>query len=336
MNKNILLAHGSGGKMTQELIRKVFLKQFNNPILSTQSDASILSINSQLLAFTTDSYVIDPLFFPGGDIGKLAVCGTVNDLSVSGAKPLYLSASFIIEEGFPIDQLEKIVESMQLTASEAKVSVVTGDTKVVERGQCDKLFINTAGVGLLSKEYKDISGGTTIQPGDKIIVNGYLGDHEMAILGAREKLNFKTIIESDVAPLNHLIQEALSEGNIKFMRDITRGGLATILSEVTESKSFGIHIRESEIPVREEVKGMCEIFGFDPLFLANEGKVLIITGQKDAMAIVEKLHQHPYGTHAKIIGEVVSDHPGRTILESEIGGTRIIDKLSGMQLPRIC
>ena len=336
MNKNILLAHGSGGKMTQELIRKVFLKQFDNPVLNTQSDSSILTIDNQLFAFTTDSYVIDPLFFPGGNIGKLAVCGTVNDLSVSGAKPLYLSASFIIEEGFPVDQLEKIVESMQLTANEAEVTIVTGDTKVVERGQCDKLFINTTGIGLLSKSYKDISTGKTIGPGDKIIVNGYLGDHEMAILGAREKLNFKTGIVSDVAPVNHLIHKVLSSGDIKFMRDITRGGLATILSEVTENKSFGVRIVESEIPVREEVKGMCEIFGFDPLFLANEGKVLIITAPENVSAIVENLHRHPYGTQAKIIGEVVSDHPGKTILESEVGGTRIVDKLSGMQLPRIC
>ena len=336
MNKNILLAHGSGGKMTQELIRNVFLKRFNNPILNIQSDASLLRINNQLLSFTTDSYVIDPLFFPGGDIGKLAVCGTVNDLSVSGANPLYLSASFIIEEGFPTNQLEKIVDSMQSTANEANITIVTGDTKVVERGQCDKLFINTAGVGLLPEKYKDISTGKTIETGDKIIVNGFLGDHEMAILSAREKLNFKTAVMSDVAPLNHLISKVLTIGSIKFMRDITRGGLATILSEITENKHFGIHIQESEIPVREEIKGMCEIFGFDPLFLANEGKVLIIARKENANSILEELHQHPYGKQAKIIGEIVDDHPGKTILESEIGGTRIIDKLSGMQLPRIC
>ena len=336
MNKNILLAHGSGGKMTQELIRNVFLKRFNNPILNIQSDASLLRINNQLLSFTTDSYVIDPLFFPGGDIGKLAVCGTVNDLSVSGANPLYLSASFIIEEGFPTNQLEKIVDSMQSTANEANITIVTGDTKVVERGQCDKLFINTAGVGSLPEKYKDISTGKAIEIGDKIIVNGFLGDHEMAILSAREKLNFKTAVVSDVAPLNHLIRNVLTTGSIKFMRDITRGGLATILSEITENKHFGIHIQESEIPVREEIKGMCEIFGFDPLFLANEGKVLIIARKENANSILEELHQHPYGKQAKIIGEIVDDHPGKTILESEIGGTRIIDKLSGMQLPRIC
>lgn len=337
MNKTILLGHGSGGLMTSDLIRDLFLRYFNNSTLNKLSDSAILQIDGATLAFTTDSFVVDPIFFPGGDIGKLAVCGTVNDLCVSGAKPLYLSAGFIIEEGFSMVELDMITASMAHEAELAGVQIVTGDTKVVKRGQCDKLFINTAGIGTIEKKHSLIAGGTLIQPGDHVLVNGYLGDHEMAILSAREHLAFEADILSDVAPLNKMTAALLEAGiEIRFMRDITRGGVATILAEIAMGGKFGIDIEEERIPIREQVKGLCEIYGFNPLYLANEGKVLLITSKESSGRAVEILKQFDTGRDAAIIGSITHQNAGKVLMKSVTGGTRLIDKLAGEQLPRIC
>jgi hydrogenase expression/formation protein HypE len=337
MNKTILLGHGSGGLMTSDLIRDLFLRYFNNSTLNKLSDSAILHIDGARLAFTTDSFVVDPVFFPGGDIGKLAVCGTVNDLSVSGAKPLYLSAGFIIEEGFSMMELDMITASMAHEAEIAGVQIVTGDTKVVKRGQCDKIFINTAGIGSIEEKHSMIAGGTLIQPEDQLLVNGYLGDHEMAILSARENLAFEEDILSDVAPLNKMIGSLLDAGiEIRFMRDITRGGVATILAEIASGAKFGIEIEEKWIPIREQVNGLCEIYGFNPLYLANEGKVLMITSKESASGAVEIMKRFDAGKDARIIGSITTTNPGRVIMKSVTGGTRLIDKLAGEQLPRIC
>ncbi len=337
MNKTILLGHGSGGKMTSDLINSVFVKYFDNDILRKKTDAAILNIHSKEVAFTTDSYVVDPVFFPGGNIGMLAVSGTVNDLAVSGAVPLYLSAGFIIEEGFPLDQLEEICKSMKEEAEKAEVLIVTGDTKVVKRGQCDKIFINTSGIGILGRENLDISEGAKIRVGDKLIVSGYIGDHSIAVLGARENIGFEQKILSDVAPLNRLIQEVLkAENEVRFMRDLTRGGLATVLVEIAEDNDFGVVVHEEEIPVRESVNGLCEIFGYDPLYMANEGKILFVVKSEHAENTLKTIRKNEYGKDAGIIGEITSENGGMAILRSVIGGNRIIDKLAGEQLPRIC
>lgn len=337
MGKTILLGHGSGGLMTDDLVRGIFSKAFNNPILNTLTDSAIIQTGEALLAFTTDSFVVDPIFFPGGDIGKLAVCGTVNDLAVSGAKPLFLSSAFILEEGFPIDDLRKIVHSMAEEAEKAGVQIVTGDTKVVKKGQCDKVFINTAGIGVVEKYVADISKGNLIRPGDKIIVNGYLGDHEIAILSAREKLTFEEQVISDVMPLNGLISNLLETGiEIRFMRDITRGGIATILSEIATSMKCGMQIDERAIPVRGQVAGICEIYGFNPLYLANEGKVMIIVSPESADLAIRLMQRFNAGKNARVIGTITQKNQGKVLMESVIGGTRIIDKLAGEQLPRIC
>lgn len=337
MNKTILLGHGSGGLMTCDLIRDLFVKFFDNPILDSLTDSAIAQVEDTLLAFTTDSFVVDPIFFPGGDIGKLAVCGTVNDLSVSGARPLFLSAGFILEEGFPIADLERIVHSMAEEARKTDVQIITGDTKVVKKGQCDKIFINTSGIGLIEKRYAGISKGTLIKPDDMLIVNGYLGDHEIAILSAREHLQFEEPVISDVASLNQLITSLFEAGiEIRFMRDITRGGIATILAEISALMNLGILIDEKSIPVREQVIGICEVYGFNPLYLANEGKVLMIVAPESAELAVKLMQQHPIGKDAQVIGKVTGRNPGKVLLKSMIGGTRIIDKLAGEQLPRIC
>ena len=337
MNKTILLGHGSGGLMTCDLIRDLFVKFFDNPILDSLTDSAIAQVEDTLLAFTTDSFVVDPIFFPGGDIGKLAVCGTVNDLSVSGARPLFLSAGFILEEGFPIADLERIVHSMAEEARKTGVQIITGDTKVVKKGQCDKIFINTSGIGLIEKRYAGISKGTLIKPDDMLIVNGYLGDHEIAILSAREHLQFEEPVISDVASLNQLITSLFEAGiEIRFMRDITRGGIATILAEISALMNLGILIDEKSIPVREQVIGICEVYGFNPLYLANEGKVLMIVAPESAELAVKLMQQHPIGKDAQVIGKVTGRNPGKVLLKSMIGGTRIIDKLAGEQLPRIC
>ena len=333
----ILLSHGNGGRLMQELIADLFLKNFGNNKLEDQSDSAILSIDSREIAFTTDSFVIDPLFFPGGNIGKLAVCGTVNDLSVSGAEPLFISVSLIIEEGFPIKELEVIVKSLAEEARKAKVEIVTGDTKVVNKGKCDKLFINTAGIGRVRPE-KNMTGRTeNIKPGDLIIVNGTIGDHGMAVMNARESFNFKTPFESDCACLDQLIHEVLNQTNsVRFMRDATRGGVATVLNELTAKIPFGIEIEEDTIPVSRGVKAMCELLGFDPLYIANEGKVILVVPEKESDLILEIMRKNILGSESSIIGQVVQDHPGKVVLKTVTGGKRIIDVLTGDQLPRIC
>ena len=336
-NENkIMLSHGSGGRMMHELIEKTFLKHFDNNILSEQTDSAILKVGTADLAFTTDSFVIDPIFFPGGNIGKLAVCGTVNDLAVSGAKPLYISVSFIIEEGFLINDLEIIVASLAAEARNAGVLIVTGDTKVVNKGKCDKVFINTAGIGSVSLEDRNVSKAMNIKPGDVIIINGTIGDHGMAIMNARESFNFKTMIESDCASLNHLIREVLDQSSVKFMRDPTRGGVATVLNELAAKCGFGIEIEESSLPVNRGVKAICEVLGFDPLHVANEGKVLIVADEEQGLEILKVLKNNKLGQNSAIIGKVISDHPGKVVLRNETGGRRIIDSLAGDQLPRIC
>lgn len=336
--KRILLSHGSGGKIMHELIRDLFQKKFQNEMLDRLSDSAILSGISTKegeLCFTTDSYVVNPIFFPGGDIGKLAVCGTINDLAVEGAVPLYLSCGMIIEEGLEYETLEKIANSMARTAQETGVKIVTGDLKVVEKNKADKIFINTAGIGLrrkglnLGKEYITI--------GDKILINGTLGDHGIAVLTARGIFQLETDIQSDCAALTPLIQDILNlSDQVKFMRDPTRGGLATTLNEIVSGASFAIEILEQDLPIKEETKAACELLGFDPLFLANEGKAVIIAGARDSDKILERMKKHPLGKDSRIIGKVVPDPPGKVVMRTSIGSHRIIDMLVGEQLPRIC
>jgi hydrogenase expression/formation protein HypE len=337
MGKNILLGHGSGGKLSHDLIKTIFVKQFENPILSQQTDSAILNIAAENIAFTTDSYVVDPIFFPGGNIGKLAVCGTVNDLAVSGATPKYISAAFIIEEGFPMKDLETIVADMAAEAKKAGVMIVTGDTKVVNKGQCDKMFINTAGIGILEEKHTGISSGRDIKAGDKIIINGSIADHGMAIMASRNFGSFNTDIKTDCACLNGLIKEILDSGcDVKFMRDATRGGIATVLCELTENHKIGIEIDEAKVHVNENVRGMCELLGFDPFYVANEGKIIVVVDGNDAEKVISVMKNNEFGKNSSIIGEVVSDHSGKAILITEIGGKRIIDMPAGEQLPRIC
>jgi len=337
MDNNILLGHGSGGKLSHDLIKNIFVKYFDNPILKQQTDSAILEIGSSAIAYTTDSYVVDPIFFSGGNIGKIAICGTVNDLAVSGATPKYLSVSFIIEEGFSIKDLETIVSTMANEAKKAGVMIVTGDTKVVNKGQCDKLFINTSGVGIISEKNKKISTGENIKIGDKIIINGSIGDHGMAIMAARNFENFTTDIKSDCACLNQLIKDVLKvTDKVKFIRDATRGGVATILCELTENKNIGIEIDESKVIVNDNVRGMCELLGFDPFYVANEGKIILVVASEDAEKVVEVMRQNEFGKESAIIGEISAQHPGKAILNTGIGGKRIIDMLAGEQLPRIC
>lgn len=337
MVKNILLGHGSGGKLSHDLISDLFVKYFSNDILDAQSDAAIIPVSTQNIAFTTDSFVVDPIFFPGGNIGKLAVAGTVNDIAVSGAKPLYLSASFIIEEGLVLSELEKIVKTMADEAQKAGVKIVTGDTKVVNRGKCDKVFINTTAIGVIEPENVHIGSGKKIKPGDKIIINGSLADHGMCIMAAREDLQFSADIVSDCACLNGLIAEALAtSSSIHFMRDATRGGLATVLCELAINAGVGIEIKEDNLPVRENVRGICELLGFDPMYVANEGKVLIVVAAEDAENVLNVIKKNEFGKEAAIIGEIVGEHQRKAWITTGIGGRRIIDMLAGDQLPRIC
>jgi len=337
MDKQVLLGHGSGGRLSHELIRELFVKYFDDPILSQQTDAAILDLKGDATAFTTDSFVVDPIFFPGGNIGKLAVAGTVNDLAVSGATPLYLSSSFILEEGFSFSSLETIVASMAEEARGAGVAIVAGDTKVVNRGKCDKIFITTTGLGVLDDRYRHISAGASAGPGDAILLNGTLGDHGMAIMSAREDIGMKAGISSDCASLNRLIKSILDAGiRVKFMRDPTRGGLATVLCELNEKRDFGIEIREDDIPVAENVRGLCELLGFDPLYVANEGKVVMVVDKADAGKALGIMKADPLGRQSSVIGTVSDQHPGRVWMITSIGGKRIVDMLSGEQLPRIC
>jgi hydrogenase expression/formation protein HypE len=338
-HKQIVLGHGSGGKLTSDLIDKVFLPAFHNPVLDKLDDQAVLTIGGARLAFTTDSFVVTPIFFPGGDIGRLAVHGTVNDLAMSGAQPLYLSAAFILEEGLPVDDLRRIVESMRAMAAEAGVQFVTGDTKVVDRGKGDQIFINTTGIGVVPSGI-NISADRA-RPGDVILLSGYLGDHGMAIMSQREGLEFEGAIESDCASLNGLVAAMLATTAsdpdfIHCLRDPTRGGAATTLNEIAKRANVGMRLTESAIPVRESVKGACEVLGLDPLYVANEGKLIAIVRPDMAQAIFAQMRAHPLGSDAAIIGEVVADHPGMVLMKTEIGGTRVLDVMFGEQLPRIC
>jgi hydrogenase expression/formation protein HypE len=337
MDKKILLGHGSGGKLSQSLIRELFFKWFTNPVLNAQTDSAVLPSPSQHLAFTTDAFVVDPIFFPGGDIGKLSVAGTVNDLAVSGAVPLYLTASFIIEEGFPFSDLETIVRSMAMEAREADVQIVAGDTKIVNRGKCDKLFITTSGVGWIDEPFLSISTGSKVQPGDRIIINGPVGDHGMAVLAARELKHFMTDIQSDCACLNQIIQKVKETcPEVRFMRDATRGGLATVLTELAEDRPFGVEVDESAIPVNEATRGLCELLGFDPMYVANEGKFIAVVPLSEMESALSAMKDHSLGIHAAVIGQVVEHHPGHVWMNTSIGGKRMLDMLAGEQLPRIC
>lgn len=337
-NDIILLNHGSGGRLTRQLIDEVFGRHFANPLLDGRTDASILSLDGTSVAFTTDSFVVEPRFFPGGDIGKLAVCGTVNDVAVSGAIPVALSASFIIEEGFSIKELDTIVASMAQTAKMAAVSIVTGDTKVVNHGKADGVFITTTGIGTINPAFSRIGSGVAVKPGDKVIINGPVGDHGMAILAARNDLPFKAQVTSDCAPLNVMLREVMGEcgDSITFMRDATRGGLGTVLCELAEMVQCGILIDEHSVPVRRVVRSMCDMFGFDPLFIANEGKVVMIVKPDSAQRVVEIIRSHPFGSDAVIIGEVGDAGSDRVTFKTAIGGNRIIAIPAGDQLPRIC
>ncbi len=334
-NAKITLAHGSGGKLTHELVKQLFLPAFNNTALSQLGDSALLQLNGMKLAFTTDSYVVKPLFFPGGDIGKLAVSGTINDLAVVGAKPLFLSAGFIMEEGLEMPLLEKVVRSMKDTATIAGVDIVTGDTKVVEKGSVDKLYINTCGIGVVD-DRTNLSS-SSIEIGDKILINGTIGDHGLAVLSERESLGFHPSIYSDCAPLSGMIGKLLASGAyIKFMRDPTRGGLATTLNEMVNSQKYGILVGEQNIPMKDGVRALCEILGYDPLYIANEGKVVIVVAANDAIKVRDILREDTLGREAEIIGEIIGESPGKVCLKTVIGGTRIIDMLVGDQLPRIC
>jgi hydrogenase expression/formation protein HypE len=334
-HKEIVLGHGSGGKLTHQLIQKMLLPQFQNEFLEPLHDGAIFSLNGTRVAFSTDSYVINPIFFPGGDIGRLAVHGTVNDLAMCGARPLYLSAGFILEEGFAMADLWRVVISMQEAAKSAGVALVTGDTKVVDRGKGDKIFINTSGIGIIAPEVHLHPGRA--QVGDKIIVNGPIAVHGIAIMSVREGLEFETQIASDTAPLNDLVEKMLAASKeIHVLRDPTRGGVASALNEIAEKAGAGILIQEDRIPIREDVKGACEILGLDPLYVANEGKLLAFVPPKDAEKVLAAMRAHPLGKDATIIGAVVDDHPRMVIMKTRVGGTRVVDMLSGEQLPRIC
>ncbi len=344
-HKNIVLGHGSGGKLTADLIGKIFLPAFANPILDKLDDQAVLQINGARLAFTTDAFVVTPIFFPGSDIGQLAVNGTVNDLAMSGARPLYLAAAFILEEGLPAEDLRRIVESMGAAAHEAGVQLVTGDTKVVNRGKGDQIFITTTGIGVIERPV-NISASRA-RPGDKIILSGYIGDHGMAIMSRRENLEFEGAIESDCAALHGLVTAMLdaceslagtqrADHPIHCLRDPTRGGVATTLNEIASQSKAGMLLREPLIPVRESVKGACEILGLDPLYVANEGKLVAIVTAEAADAVLQGMREHPLGRDAVVIGEVVSEHAGMVRMETGVGGTRILDVMFGEQLPRIC
>ena len=331
----VLLGHGSGGRLSAELIRDLFLPAFANPILARLDDQAIVQLNGTRLAFTTDSFVVKPLFFPGGDIGKLAVHGTVNDLAMGGAQPLFLSAAFIIEEGLPMETLRRVVESLRAAAIEADVEVVTGDTKVVEKGSGDGLFINTSGIGAVP-EGLHLSADAAL-PGDRVLLSGSIGEHGIAILAQREGLEFESRIESDSAPLHTLVQAMLQTGRtFRCLRDPTRGGLSSALNEIAGQSRVGITIDERAIPVREEVKGACELLGLDPLYVANEGKLIAIVAPEGAEEILAAMRGHPLGRESRIIGTVNSASPGMVAMCTSLGTTRIVDMLSGDQLPRIC
>ncbi len=331
--RQILLSHGGGGEETQKLIKDLFFTYFSNPILENMEDAAVLEFNSKL-AFTTDSFTVSPIFFKGGDIGKLSVAGTVNDLAMMGAQPLYLSCSFIIEEGFELDLLEKIVRSMSEEIKKSGVKVVTGDTKVVPKGSADRIFINTAGIGRVV--YDGISA-SNLEEGDIILVSGTVGDHGACIMAQREGIDMEGNLESDCATLWPVVKDIINSGiKIKTMRDPTRGGLSAVLNEWAESSKIGIEIYEDSIPVKDQVRGMCELLGLDPLSLANEGKFVLVVPEEEGEKAVEILRKNPLGKDAEIIGKVISEYKGKVIIKSSYGSKRILEPPSGELLPRIC
>jgi len=335
MDKKILLAHGSGGTLSQRLIEAHFLPSLLNPILELLDDGAILDFDGLRLCMSTDTYVVDPIFFPGGDIGKLAVCGTINDLCMCGGKPLYLSIAVIIEEGFSMADLDRIITSMADTAKAAGVHVVTGDTKVVPNGKGDKIFINSTGIGHVL--YSGHISGTNARTGDIIILSGTIGDHGMAVMSQREGLRFSGEIMSDVAHLNEMVRDILDvSANIHCMRDPTRGGIASVLNEIADKSKKRFLIDEETIPVRPQVRGACEILGIDPMYVANEGKMLAIVAPEDAKKVLDTIRSHPLGKEAAIIGKVCEDSDGEVILNTLIGGKRILDRPTGEILPRIC
>ncbi|MEN8119205.1 MAG: hydrogenase expression/formation protein HypE [Bacteroidota bacterium] len=333
--KEVLLAHGGGGKLSNQLISRMFFPQFKNDLLNPAHDGAVFDIPKGKMAFSTDSFVVQPIFFPGGNIGELAVNGTVNDIACCGAKPLYLSLAFIIEEGFSMEELWNIVQSIKEAAKKANVLIVTGDTKVVDKGKGDKIFINTSGVGLIPENI-NISP-ILAKPGDKIIINGRIADHGITIMSKRAGLQFESEIKSDTAPLNGLIQSILDETkNIHVLRDPTRGGIASALNEIADSAQVGIEIDEKSIPISENVRAACELLGLDPLYIANEGKVLIFVPQEEAENVLIKMKEHEFGKESAIIGTVVKSSPGIVRMKTVIGSSRVVDMISGEQLPRIC
>ncbi len=332
---HVVLGHGSGGKLSAELMQEIFLPAFANPALSQLNDQAIVSVKGVDLAFTTDSFVVKPLLFPGGDIGSLSVHGTVNDLAVGGAQPLFLSAAFIIEEGLPMETLRRVVDSARRAAAAAGVAIVTGDTKVVEKGSGDGLFINTSGIGVVDPDVK--LSADQARPEDQILLSGFIGDHGIAILAQREGLEFETTVASDSAPLHTLVADMLGASRgIRCMRDPTRGGLSSTLNEIAAQSRVGMEIDERQVPVREEVRGACELLGLDPLYVANEGKLVAIVAPEAAQAVLAAMRWHPLGTEARIIGTVTAEHPGLVTMRTLLGPSRIVDMLAGDQLPRIC
>jgi len=331
----ILLAHGSGGSLSNKLIRNLFIRHFDNDLLNTEHDGAVFNLNGTNIAFTTDSFVVNPICFPGGNIGELAINGTVNDLAMCGAKPLYLSASFIIEEGFELDKLELIVSSMKVSSNKCNVQIITGDTKVVEKGKGDKIFINTTGIGIVHNSV-DLNP-MNVKTGDKIILSGTIADHGIAVLSARENLSFESKIESDTAPLNDLVDTMLSvTKNIHVLRDPTRGGIASTLNEIASKAKAGVLINENKIKINNAVKAACELLGLDPLYIANEGKLICFVTPDDAEMLLIEMKKHPLGKNAEIIGEVIDDYKSKVILRTSIGTKRIVDLHSFEQLPRIC
>ena len=332
---NVLLGHGSGGRLSADLLQKLFLPAFDNPILSRLDDQAVVTVNDSRLAFTTDSFVVKPLFFAGGDIGSLAVHGTVNDLAMGGATPLFLSAAFILEEGLALEVLRQVVDSFRKAACAAGVQVVTGDTKVVEKGSCDGIFINTSGIGIVANGLR--FSADQARPGDRILLSGSIAEHGIAILAQREGLAFESPIQSDSAPLHTLVAAMLGTGaEIRCLRDPTRGGLSSTLNEIAARSRVGMALQERAIPIREEVRGACEMLGLDPLYVANEGKLVAVVAPEAADRLLEAMCAHPLGQNAQIIGTVLADHPGLVVMRTTLGTTRIVDMLAGDQLPRIC
>jgi hydrogenase expression/formation protein HypE len=332
----VTLAHGGGGRLTQMLIERMLLPAFANPQLTSLHDGALLEVNGARLAFSTDSFVISPLFFPGGDIGSLAVHGTVNDLAMCGAQPLALSAGFVLEEGLPMQDLWRVVQSMQAAAQDVGVPIVTGDTKVVDRGKGDGIYINTSGIGLVPAGVQ--IAPTRARPGDLVLLSGAIAVHGIAIMSVREGLAFETELRSDSAPLHRMVGAMLAAGGeqVHVLRDPTRGGVASALNEIAKAAQVGVRLHETRIPVPDAVRGACEILGLDPLYVANEGKCLAIVAPEAAEAVLAAMQADPLGREAAVVGEVVAEHAGRVMLRSRIGGTRVVDMLSGEQLPRIC